>query len=107
MTQKSIFNITDFASEVHERIAGEGLLMQPVFEIRQNMRDSGFAADLLTIDCHKTRKRILCVFHDDKADTVLKENGFMDQEPKMVFDEVRLDSITADVLYGWVVSYFV
>ena len=75
MSQNPIFNVADLAPEVHQRLADEDSPIKAVFEVRQSMRGGGFPADLLTIDCHKSQKRILCVFHDQMPGVLLKEEG--------------------------------
>jgi len=105
-SQKPIFTIADLAPEVHQRMAEENLAVDAIFEVRQSMREGGFPADLLTIDCRKKNKRILCVFHDQMPGVVLKEEGCMDEDFKMEFEQVPMAEINADVIYKWITSYF-
>ena len=56
--------LCDFATEAHERVQLNHADIDPIVGVHHKMRDAGFPADVMTIDCLKTGKRIILILND-------------------------------------------
>jgi len=64
MTEKAIIGIYELITEAHANIQENYSDIDPVVSVNTQMRKQGIAADVMTIDCLKTGKRKLLIFHD-------------------------------------------
>ena len=94
------------ASESPARIQKYFPDINPVVGVNHGMRASGFPADLMTIDCLATNKRIIVLLHDDSPETVRYQFSFRDRDPEDEFAEITIDQISAQCLYDWMKDYF-
>ena len=106
MISKLLAALSDIASEAHSRIQQEFKHLDPVVGINQSMRSKGVPADLMTIDCLKSGKRIFLVLHDQQPDTISYQFTFKDQEPGDAFEHIQSSEITSEILYEWMKGYF-
>lgn len=65
MSEESLKTLSDMASNAHARIQASYQHINPVVEVRRGMRDAGVPADVMTIDCLRTLKRINLILHDE------------------------------------------
>lgn len=79
----------------------------PVIGIMRSMRDAGFAADAITIDCLLSGKRILLILHDSTPDVVDYLFGYRDVDPDMNFNKISLTDLNAKQFYDWMKDYFI
>lgn len=98
--------LCDRASEAHEQIQLKHADIDPIIGVHHKMRDAGFAADVMTIDCLKTGKRIILILHDDQPDIVSYQYSFKEQDPDEQFEQLAINELTAITLYDWMSSYF-
>jgi hypothetical protein len=98
--------LSDIATEAHTRIQKNCADINPIVGVNQGMRASGFPADVMTIDCLKTNKRIILILHDDMPKQVRYQFSYRDQDPAQDFKDISLEQVSVDVLYQWIKEYF-
>ncbi|MBB3167483.1 hypothetical protein [Simiduia aestuariiviva] len=98
--------ISEFLSEAHARIQQNFTTINPVVGINQQMRASGIPADVITIDCLTSNRRILIILHDSTPDVARYQFGKRDRDPEKAYREIALNALTADQLYQWMGEYF-
>lgn len=106
MSQTTIEALGELASQAQQRIQKESKNIEPVVGLIKSMREAGFPADVLTIDCIKSNKRIMVLLHDDRPTEAAYEFGFRDKDPTMQFSYISYDELTAEVIYQWMKEYF-
>ncbi len=93
-------------TEVHERIQANFADIDPVVGVNQRMRESGFPADLITIDCLKTGKRIILILNDDNPTILSYQFSYKAADPEGEFQQLDFDKLTSKLLYDWIANYF-
>lgn len=94
------------ATESHARIQKDFADINPMVGVNQNMREMGVPADVMTVDCLKSGKRIILILHDHHSDIIRYQFAFKDKDPDGKFEEIPFTELTADKLYNWIVHYF-
>ncbi|UXD87665.1 hypothetical protein [Thalassolituus hydrocarboniclasticus] len=102
----ALLSLSEVASEAHARIQQDFAEINPVIGVMQGMRRMGIPADVMSIDCLQTRKRILIVLHDDHPELIQYQYTFIDQDPGDDYQAVKHADFNADVLYHWISEYF-
>jgi hypothetical protein len=103
---KAITSIYELVTQAHAYIQQNYSDIDPVVSVNTQMRNRGVPADVMTIDCLKTGKRILLIFHDEQADMVSYQFCFKDKDPYDAFESIDLKQVTAKQLYDWMVLHF-
>lgn len=98
--------LSDFVTDAHTKIQKNYQDINPVVSVSRKMRSVGIPADAMTIDCLKSRKRILIVLHDEHADTFSYQFCMKDEDPSDSFIRLALDELSIDLLYEWMSEYF-
>lgn len=106
MAEDPLKALSDLASEAHARIQQTHEHINPVVEVRQGMRDSGIPADVMTIDCLRTRRRIVLILHDEDPGTLLFEFITLDEEAGGPFRRMALSEVGSETLFDWMQEYF-
>lgn len=106
MSDDPLKTLSDLASEAHARIQAAHQNINPVVEVRRGMRDAGIPADVMTLDCLRTRRRITLVLHDDQPGTLLYQFITIDDEVGEGFQRIAMTEVTAGTLFGWMQTYF-
>lgn len=106
MQQDALKTLSELASDAHGLIQQAYEDINPVVEVRQGMRESGFPADVMTIDCLRSRRRIVLVLHDAEPGMVLYQFEGMDSEVSGDFQRIALSSVTSETLFDWMQQYF-
>jgi hypothetical protein len=106
MTEKAIVGIYELITQAHANIQKNYSDIDPVVSVNTQMRKKGVPADVMTIDCLKTGKRILLIFHDEQADVVSYQFCFKDKDPHDEFESIDLKQVTSQQLYDWMVFNF-
>jgi hypothetical protein len=102
---QTIFNLSDLATQAQAKIQQDFPHIDPVIGIRQNMRQAGIAADVLTIDCRRSQKRFIFIIKDSAPDTTNYQLTMIDNEGSE-YKSIDTKKLTVDVLYSWVKQYF-
>jgi hypothetical protein len=102
----ALLSLSEVASEAHLRIQQDFADMNPVIGVMQGMRRMGIPADVMSIDCLQTRKRILIVLHDEHPGLIQYQYTFIDQDPGDDYQAVKNTDFNADMLYHWISEYF-
>ena len=106
MSEESLEKLSDLASEAHARIQEAHGHINPVVGVRLGMRDVGIPADVMTIDCLRSRRRIVLILHDDEPGTLLYQFVTIDEDVGGDFQRMALADVDAGTLFGWMQDYF-
>jgi len=106
LEEKPIKHICDTIEVAHARIQEDFDNINPVVGLINRMRDHGIPADLMTIDCLKSGKRILLVVHDSQPETASYQFCLRDEDPGDEFETIAIKSLTAQKLYDWMKDTF-
>lgn len=106
MSEDPLKALSDMASDAHARIQQTHEHINPVIGVRRGMRDIGIPADAMTIDCLRTRRRIMLILHDAEPDTLLYQFLQLDEEPGEDFQRMALADVAVGTLFDWMQSYF-
>ena len=98
--------LCDRATEAHERVQLKHADIDPVVGVHNKMRDAGFAADVMTIDCLKSGKRIILILHDDQPEVLNYQFSFKEQDPAEQYEQLAFNELTVTIMYEWMSSYF-
>ena len=99
-----VYQLGDIAALAQTKVQAEHPDIDPVIGISHNLREAGFAADTMTIQRHKTDKRILIVLHDDQPDIADVEFGKISEDPRFEFIAYDVHSLTEEVFYQWMID---
>ncbi|WP_210394655.1 hypothetical protein [Motiliproteus sediminis] len=97
--------LAEYASEAHARIQRDFAACDPVVGVSRQMRAQGFPADVITLDCIKSGKRIILILHDQQPDIVSYQFARRDAEAGDGFDTLPFAQLDADTLYRWMRDY--
>ncbi len=106
MSEDPLKALSDMASDAHARIQATHEHINPVVEVRRGMRDAGIPADVMTIDCLRTRRRITLILHDEQPGVLLYQFVTIEDEVDDDFKQVALSDIDAGTLFDWIQDYF-
>ena len=106
MTEPLLKKLSDIATEAHTRIQLDFEYINPVIGINQGMRSVGIPADVMTIDCLKTNKRIIIILHDEQPSSIQYQFSHKNEDPEDEFKSVDFEQVTSDKLYDWMKIYF-
>lgn len=98
--------LCDNATEAHTRIKQDFKEIDPIIGVSQKMRESGIAADVMTIDCLRTGKRIILILHDQQPDIISYQFTFKEQDPAEQFMHAPFADVSSIQLYDWMKNYF-
>jgi hypothetical protein len=102
----ALLSLSDIASQAHEKIQQDYEDINPVVGVMQGMRKMGIPADVMSIDCLVSNKRILVVLHDDIPGIIQYQFTFLDKDPSDNYEKMASVDVTTDVFYGWISDYF-
>lgn len=106
MSEDALKALADMVSDVHARIQATHQHINPVVQVRRGMRDTGIPADVITIDCLRTRRRIMLILHDQQPGLLLYQFITIEQEVGNDFQSMPLSDLNAQALFQWVEEYF-
>jgi hypothetical protein len=105
VSEEKIYALSDLATAAQLRIQKDYKHLDPVVGVSRNLRKSGFPADVMTIDCIKSGRRILFLLHDDTPEQVSYEHGYRDKDPAFEFSFLVFDEITDTTFYDLITDY--
>ena len=106
MSEDPLKILSDLASDAHARIQAAHQHINPVVEVRRGMRDAGVPADVMTIDCLRTRRRITLILHDEQPGVLLYQFVTIEDEVGNDFQQMALGDMTTTKLFEWIEEYF-
>lgn len=106
MTSPALEILSDRITEAHTRIQKDFADINPVVSVSRKMRDLGIPADTMTVECLKTKRRILIILHDKQPGLVSYQFGMKDEDPSDEFKGLSLNNLSVDLLYSWMAEYF-
>ncbi|MEH6356939.1 MAG: hypothetical protein V7760_13090 [Marinobacter sp.] len=98
--------LSELASDAHARIQASHEHINPVIEVRRSMRNAGIPADVMTIDCLRTRRRITLVLHDNQPGMLLYQFITIEDEVGNEFQQQALAEVSTETLFDWMQDYF-
>ncbi|BFM10662.1 hypothetical protein R50072_08150 [Simiduia litorea] len=98
--------LSEALTDAHARIQKDFISINPVVGINRQMRASGIAADVITIECLVTNKRILVILQDATPNEASYQFGMRDKDPEPEYKKMALADLTTEQLYQWVRDYF-
>lgn len=98
--------LSDLVSEAHAQIQAAHEHINPVVEVRQGMRNAGIPADVLTLDCLRTQRRITLILHDQQPGVVLYQFVTRAEEVGGDFKQIPLEEMGSGTLFDWMQDYF-
>lgn len=104
---EALDRLADFASAAHARFQQAHRSLDPVVGVSRQMRSQGVPADLVTIDCLQSGKRIILILHDQQPNRLNYQFARRDGDTPTQFDTLPLTELDADKLYGWMRDFFV
>lgn len=102
----ALLSLTEIASDAHARIQQDVADINPVIGVMQGMRKMGIPADVMSVDCLRSKKRILIVLHDEHAGIIQYQYTFTDQDPGDDYQAIQTSDFSSDTLYQWIADYF-
>ncbi|QSP94774.1 hypothetical protein LPB19_16640 [Marinobacter salinisoli] len=106
MSEDPLKSLSDIVSDAHANIQAAHEHINPVVEVRRGMRDSGIPADVITLDCLRTRRRITLILHDEQPGVLLYQFITIEEEVGDNFQGIALAEVSAKKLCEWMVEYF-
>ncbi|MBS8240916.1 hypothetical protein DYI22_10425 [Marinobacter lipolyticus] len=106
MSEDPLKTLSDMASDAHARIQAAHQHINPVVEVRRGMRDAGIPADVMTIDCLRTRRRITLILHDGQPGLLLYQFITIEDEVGDEFRQMPLSDVDVAMLVEWIQDYF-
>ncbi len=98
--------LSDCIEKAHARIQKDFSNINPVVGVSRKLRTMGIPADVITIDCLKSRKRIIVIFHEELPDMIRYQFSFIEKDPDESFEEITVSDLSENHLYDWMRSYF-
>ena len=98
MSQNPLEILSDVATEAHTRIQQDFKKIDPIVGVSQKMRASGIPADVMTIDCLKTGKRIILILQDQQPGVISYQFSFKAKDPDDEFKQIAFSELDADKL---------
>lgn len=106
MSEPALKTLSDIAEVAHTRIQQAHQHINPVVQVRTGMRGIGIPADVMTIDCMRTRRRIMLILHDEEPGVLLYQFITLEDETAKIFERVALSEASSDMLVRWMQDYF-
>ena len=106
MSEKNLEILSDMVTEAHSQIQTDFEHINPVVGVSRGMRATGIPADIMTIDCLKTCKRIIIVLHDQQPELLQYQFSYKAEDPAEEFMVLKFEELNNQVLYDWMKDYF-
>jgi len=106
LEERPIKHICDAIEVAHAKIQADFDHINPVVGLINRMREHGIPADLMTIDCLKSGKRILVMVHDSQPEIANYQFCRRDEDPADEFESIAIKHLTAQTLYEWMRETF-
>jgi hypothetical protein len=106
MSEDPLKVLSDMAGEAHALIQRSHEHINPIIEVRRSMRDQGIPADVMTIDCLRTRRRITFILHDQQPGVLLYQFITIEEEVGNDFQSMPFAEMDTQKLFQWIEEYF-
>ena len=106
MAEPALKTLSDMAEAAHKRIQQAHQQVNPVLELRRGMRSVGIPADVMTIDCLQTKRRIMMILHDDEPGMLLYQFITLEDEIAEQFERMPLSEASTTTIFHWMQDYF-
>ncbi|HEY7773570.1 MAG TPA: hypothetical protein VIC26_10315 [Marinagarivorans sp.] len=99
MNDALVFRLADIAALAQQQFQARYADIDPVIGINRQLRKQGFAIDLMTIDCHVSKRRVTLLFEDAKPEVAGYQFGWTDKDPESQFESMPVSSLTQQGFY--------
>ena len=106
MINHNLENLYAMANEAHARIQQDIIDLDPIIGVSQKMRQAGVPADLMTIDCLKSGKRIIIISSDLEPTHINYQFSFKNKDFDNNFEQIDANKLSATIIYTWMKEYF-
>lgn len=106
MQEQPLEALSDLVTEAHTRLQQTQAAINPVVGLRRGMRDGGFPADVITVDCLSSQRRIVLILHDDHPGQLIYQFATLDEDTDNAFRQMALADISAQQIQAWMQDYF-
>ncbi|OUS27325.1 hypothetical protein A9Q99_15035 [Gammaproteobacteria bacterium 45_16_T64] len=106
MFNPQLSTLSDIATATQTAIQQDFTNIDPIVGVNQSMRSSGVPADIITIDCLSSGKRIILILHDEQPGIINYQLSFKDKDPQGKFETIPFEELTKNTLYQWIHQYF-
>ena len=106
MSEKNLEILSDLVTEAHSRIQQDFEYTNPIVGVSRGMRSTGIPADVMTIDCLSTGKRIIIILHDEQPEILQYQFSYKAEDPAEEFMILTFKELSDQVLYNWMKDYF-
>ena len=93
MENALIYTLGDIAGLAQAEFQSKYQNIDPIIGINRQLRNSGYAVDIMTIDCAVSKKRITVLIEDAKPDTAGYQFGRTDQDPSSHFTPINMSML--------------
>jgi hypothetical protein len=100
-----LYALSDIAGAAQTKIQQDFTDINPVIGLNSGLRQNGFAADIITIDCLLSGKRVMLLLHDDKPEEVAYQFGYKGKDPDSEFVFLAKDDVNQAQIYEWMKSH--
>ncbi len=104
MKNTLIYQLGDIAGLAQAQFQAAYHHIDPVIGINTQLRKSGYAVDIMTIDCHVSKKRITLLLEDAKPETAGYQLGRSDQDPASHFEPIKISELTQQGFFNLMVK---
>jgi len=106
VTDSALSNMYSLVTAAHAQIQNDFDNIDPIVSVNRQMRSNGIPADAMTIDCLKTGKRIILIFHDEQPDVISYQFCLKDKDPYEEWQSIPYEDVTTKQLYDWMKQNF-
>lgn len=99
------FRLADIAALAQAQFQQKHSHIDPVIGINQQMRQHGFAVDLLTIDCAVHKNRITFLVEDDSPEYVKYQFAKTNEDPPNDFDTILVSELDQQKFFEFMDSW--
>ncbi|WP_156312433.1 hypothetical protein [Marinagarivorans algicola] len=107
MKNTLIYQLGDIAGLAQAQFQATYQHIDPVIGINTQLRKSGYAVDIMTIDCHVSKKRMTLLLEDAKPETAGYQFGRSDQDPSAHFEPIKISELTQQGFFDLMVKALV
>lgn len=104
--EEKLLKVCDIASDAISKIQQKHENLDPIVGVNQKMRQTGIPADILTIDCLRSGKRIILILHDQQPEFINYQFSYKEKDPEDEFETEAYANVSSQTIIHWVESYF-
>lgn len=104
MDNDLIYRLGDIAGQAQAQFQAAYQHIDPVIGLNRQLRQQGFAVDIMTIDCNTSKQRITLLIDDKTPHSAGFQFGQIDQDPAAQFTPIALSALNQQGFYDLMVK---